>query len=257
MSPVLTPSELLTVHDAQGPPCPIVASGFTELDSLTGGMQPGRVWVVTGTPGQGRTTLLTQLASVLAGGRAQTVHLATPRESPDTVAARLLSLHAKVPLHRVSSKTLTEDELERLDGARAEVQRLSLSLYAEGEDTYVPEVHPERTEPRPTALVIDDADLVSGVAPPLVDAWTHAGLFVLLSLPRQSVMTSPADESDLAPGWARTADVVLEVRHRGLREGRMRPGEAEFSIHRNRRGPLRTLATQYQGHYSRFVEATS
>lgn len=254
---VLTSSGLLAAFDAYRQPSPTVGSGLADLDSLTGGMQPGRVWVVTGAPGQGRTALLTQWAAAVAGQPGQTVHLVTPRESPARVGARLLALHGRLPLHRVASKTLVPAEAERLDEARTQVQRLGLSLYAEGENTYVPEVHPERGEPKPTAIVVDDADLVSGVSPSTVASWAEAGLSVLLSLPRDVVMTSPDDESDLDPAWARAADVVLEVRHRGLRDGHLRPGEADFCIHRNRWGPLRTLSTQYQGHFARFVEATS
>lgn len=173
------------------------------------------------------------------------------------VAARLLALHGRLPLHRVTSKSLAPAEAERLDEATAQIQRLRLRLYAAGEDTYVPEVHPVRGEPKPTAIVIDDADLVSGVSPSTVASWAEAGIFVLLSLPRHVVMTSSGDESDLDPTWARAADVVIEVRHRGLRGGHLRPGEADFSIHRNRWGPVRNLSIQHQGHFSRFVEATS
>lgn len=257
MSSMLTASELLTIVGADRQPQPIVPSGFTKLDSVTGGMQSGRVWVVTGAPGQGMTTLLTQWAAALSGQPGQTVHLVTPREGPTRIGARLLALHGKVPLHGIASGKVQPLEEERLVPARTRVGSLGLRLYAAGEDTYVPEVHPDSGEPKATAIVIDDVDLVSGVSASTVESWRDSGLFVLLSLPRHLVMTNPTDEADLDFAWARAADLILEVRHRGLSGRQVRPGEADFFIHRNRWGPPRILSVQYQGHYSRFLEPTA
>jgi len=168
--------------------------------------------------------------------------------------ARLLSLLGRLPLHRLTAHTLDASHAEVLGRAREHVEGLSLCLYAEGEDTYVPEVHPFRARMKPTAVVIDDADLVCGLTPMAVADYAAKGMFVLISLPRHQIMATSDDEADLDPVWARTADVILEVRHRGLPGGEARPGEADLHVHHNRWGFLRTIPVQYQGHFSRFQQ---
>jgi replicative DNA helicase len=251
---VLKSADLLAACEADRPVDPIVTSGLAGLDSITGGMTPGRVWIVLGVPGQGKTTLLTQWAAAIAAQPQQTVHFVTPREMPSLIGSRLLALHGRLPLQRLTAHALESSSAQQLALARERVEKLSLFLYTRNEEVYVPEVHPFRTKEQPTSLVIDDADLVSGLTPYMVSSYAEAGMFVLLSMPRHLLMTSPDDEADLDPRWARIADTILEVRHRGLPDGDLRPGEADLRVHYNRWGNVRTLPAVYQGHYSRFVE---
>jgi replicative DNA helicase len=231
-------------------------SGFAELDGLTGGMCHGRVWLVVGRPGEGVTTLLVQWAAAMASQPGEHVHLVTGRESPQAVAARLCSLSGLIPLNHLPER-MEEQADERQVRARERVSALSLSLYATGDDSYVPEVHPTRAAARPTVIVIDDADLVSGLTPQRVAQWAREGMFVLLSLPRHHVLPG-GDDWDLDAEWARVADVVLEVQHRHLYEpSKLRPGEADLHLRYNRHGYVRTLAVLHQAHYSRFVEGPS
>lgn len=254
---VLNAEDLIAEMDAARPASSVAPSGFAELDSLTGGMLPGRVWIVLGVPGQGRTTLLIQWAAAIAGQTGQTVHLVTPRESAPVVAARLLSLTGRLPLHRLTNRHLDETHQVGFTEARERVQALSLCLYAKGEDIYVPEVHPMRAAMKPSAVLIDDADLVSGLTPSALALLAAAGLFVVISLPRHHVALGPGDEADLDPAWARAADVILEVRHTGLAAGAERPGEADLHIRKNRWGYVRTLPVLHQAHFSRFVTAAT
>ena len=39
---------------------PLRSTAFSMIDVVTGGFVPGRVWIITGTPGQGRSTLAIQ-----------------------------------------------------------------------------------------------------------------------------------------------------------------------------------------------------
>ncbi|KQZ70791.1 DnaB-like helicase C-terminal domain-containing protein [Nocardioides sp. Root151] len=251
---MLIAEHLLAAYDAERPSAKVAPSGFTELDSLTGGMVPGRVWLLLGVPGEGRTTLMTQWAAAVAGEPGQTVHLVTPREAPWVIVSRLLSLTGLLPLDRLNEGSLDDSHQGKLGRAREKVQALSLCLYAQGEDVYVPEVHPGHAAMKPTAVLIDDADRVAGLTPTSLAAYAAAGLFVLISLPRHHVI---GEDGDLDSTWARVADVVLEVRHRGLPTGDQRPGEADLHIHNNRWGPTRTIPTLYQAHFSRFVDSAS
>jgi replicative DNA helicase len=235
---------------------PVVPSGFPELDQLTGGMSHGRVWLVVGKPGEGVTTLLVQWVAAIARQPGQHVHFVTPRESPQAVGARLYSMFGLMPLNKVPSR-LDEEAEERLTRARDRVEGLSLSLYGMDDDSYVPEIHPTKAATRPSAIVIDDADLVSGVTPAWALQRARDGMFVLVSLPR-SRMLPGGDDWDLDPAWCRAADVVLEIQHRHLYDpAHLRPGEADLHIRYNRHGYVRTLTVLHQAHYSRFVEGPS
>lgn len=237
-------------------PDPVAPSGFVELDQLTGGMARGRVWLVVGRPGEGSTTLIVQWARAIAGRPGEHVQLVTPREFPQAVAARLYSMSGLIPLNRLPTR-LDEQAKERREHARERVSGLSLSLYARGEDHFVPEIHPTRAAARPTAIVIDDADLVSGVTPQMVGQWAQEGLFVLLSMPRSRVLPD-GDDWDVSLEWGRAADVILEIQHRQLYEpSLLRPGGADLHVRYNRHGYVRTLAVQHQAHYARFMEGPS
>jgi replicative DNA helicase len=235
-------------HEAVAP------SGFAELDQLTGGMSHGRVWLVVGRPGEGVTTLLVQWAAAIASQPGEHVHLVTPRESPQAVAARLYAMSGLIPLNRIPAR-LDEEAQERQLLARDRLNDMSLSLYAKGDDSYVPEVHPTRAAVPSTAIVIDDADTVSGVTPQRVGQWAREGMSVLLSMPRHHVLPG-GDDWDLDAGWSRVADVVLEIQHRQLYDpSKLRPGEADLHLRYNRHGYVRSLTVLHQAHYSRFLES--
>lgn len=244
-------ADLLTggeVHEAVAP------SGFAELDQLTGGLSHGRVWLVVGRPGEGVTTLLVQWAAALASHPGEHVHLVTTRESPQAVAARLCSMSGLIPLNRIPARLDQEAEVRQLR-ARERMEALSISLYATGDDSYVPEVHPTRATDRPTSIVIDDADIVSGVTPHRVGQWAREGMFVLLSMPRHHVLPG-GDDWDLDAEWSRVADVVLEIQHRHLYDpSKLRPGEADLHLRYNRHGYVRTVAVQHEAHFARFLES--
>lgn len=241
-------------------PEPVASTGFAVLDLITTGMVPGRVWIVVGKPGEGRTTLLTQWAAAIAGQPDQHVHFVVPREAPHVVAARLHSMHGLIPLGHLTSRRHDDSAQRSVRLARAQerVESLSLSVYAMGDDVYVPEVHPWRAAARPTAIVVDDADMVSGLAVARVHEYAAASMFVLLSLPRDSVMSSVEGSADLDPRWARAADVIVEVEHRGIgTSSEPRPGEADLHVLYNRHGHVRTVPIQHQAHFSRFIDDMS
>lgn len=253
---VLTTSDLLAAYTADCPADPLAATGFAELDALTGGMAPGRVWILVSTPGQGRSTLVTQWAAAIAEGSDRAVQLVTPRDSPSVVAARLLSRVGRVPLSHLTNHQLNVNDDQRLRLVGDRLASLNLHVFPKGDAVFVPEVEAVQLQ-KTAAVFLDDADRISGLTQRWVAARAATGMFILVSMPRHHVLPAPDHEADLDPTWAGVADVVLEIRHRGLPNGAYRPGEAEMHLHYNRFGYTRTISAAHQAHFSRFVESAS
>lgn len=252
---MLITSDLLATYPDQHHSQPLAGTGFTELDVLTGGFVPGRVWLLVAMPGQGRSTLVTQWATAIAAeAGAHTVRLATPRDGTSVVAGRLLSRIGRVPLPYLTDPRFEVIDEGRVSLAHDRLTAMNLSLFAQGEEVFVPEIHPLGSG-EISAVLVDDADRVSGLTPSWVARCAAAGQFVLVSLPRHLVLMTSDRESDLDPTWAGVADAAMEIRTRGLTDGDLRPGEAELTLHYNRWGYLRTLPMEHQAHYSRFIEA--
>jgi replicative DNA helicase len=225
-------------------------TGFTELDDVTGGFEPGQVWIVAGTPGQGRSTLAAQWALLLAGDHGVHTHLVSKRDPTHKVAARLVASAAKVPeLHLWNGRVSAQDGL-KLSHAKQSLAGVPLQIIAPKGisivDTDMDEVA------TPEVLVVDDADLAGGLFPSRVASFAATGLLLVLTLPRSLVVTA----AGVDPGWARVADVIIDIDRPDLLDhASLRPGEADFHLLRNRWGPGRSIAVVYQGHYARFVDA--
>jgi replicative DNA helicase len=119
-----------------------VSTGLPDLDMRTGGFRPGELWVVGGRPAQGKTILGTGFARKVAEHGARLIanremgvgallfSLELPEEQ---VIARLLADIAYRPRNlitfgRILRGELEEQDLERLEEARAHLERLPLAI---------------------------------------------------------------------------------------------------------------------------------
>jgi replicative DNA helicase len=224
--------------------CDALTTGFDRLDQLTAGFQAEQVWLITGTPGQGRSTLMTQWAGQLAVTQGWPTWLLAPRESEAATVARLLASLGKLPLNHLQAGRYEA----RLLAARDRLRRAQMWVRT-GAHVVVPQLV---GAPSPRAIAFDDGDLIAGLTPATVRELAGGGACVLVSLPRHLLVEGPGQWDDLEPAWARVADAIVEVRSNGLPDERL--GEAELSLLKNRRGPLTVAHVAFQGHYARFVE---
>jgi replicative DNA helicase len=226
-------------------------TGFAELDDVTGGFEPGQVWIVVGTPGQGRSTVAVQWASLLAGVHGLDTQLVSKRDPVRKVAARLVASAAKVPeLHLWHDRMSSQDQ-GRIGHAKRTLGAMPLLIVDPSgisiADTDLDEVA------RPEALVVDDAELAGGLFPSRVADLAASWILIVLTLPRDLVLS----DDGVDPAWSRVADVIIDVDRPELRDrASLRPGEADFHLLRNRWGPMRSLGVVYQGHYARFIDGT-
>jgi replicative DNA helicase len=112
---------------AQGRPRGI-ATGFKDLDGLTGGAVAGALWVIAGRSGVGKSVLAVDLARSAAVRQGESTLLVGGSEIPDAVTRRLLAAEARVPLHHMTEGTLSADDWGRLSRRMGEVAESPLVL---------------------------------------------------------------------------------------------------------------------------------
>jgi replicative DNA helicase len=219
-------------------------TGFAGVDEATGGFELGRTWLVTGTPGQGRTTLAAQWAWLLADQHGLETHFISTREPATLIAARVAAAVAKIPQDRLWTGRLSEDDSEKLRRMTPRLEAAPFTVLGPGDLSILDADLAEL--PRPQALVIDDAL----TAPSRVAAFAQEGMVVVLTVPHHRVLS----EGGVDPRWAEVADIIVDINRPDLLDrASLRPGDAELHILRNRWGPTRVEAAAFQGHYARFV----
>lgn len=227
-------------------------TGFTRVDEVTGGFARGQVWIIVGTPGQGRSTLATQWALRLAAQLDMRTDLISLKDPEHRVAVRLLACAGKIPVPHLWTDELNDEDRLRLERAKTVLSAAELRITGPGHISSL-DADPDHDE-LPEALVADDANLGAGVFPARIAAFATAGVLVLLTLRRDQVVGSAGLDAD----WAQVADFIIDIDRPDLLNWHsQRPGEADIRIIRNRWGPQLQTTVGFQGHFARFVEMAS
>lgn len=98
------------------------ATGYTDLDEMTSGLQPGELVIVAARPSMGKTALALNLAEQVAfggspfakAGPATPVGFFSMEMSKQSLAQRMLCARADVDSHRLRTNRLTKEEFQRL-----------------------------------------------------------------------------------------------------------------------------------------------
>ncbi len=91
-----------------------VATGFTDLDRLTGGLQKSDLIVLASRPGVGKTSLAMSIAHYAALKYHNSIAFFSLEMSKDQLAQRLLSMDAGIDQHRLRTGRIEEDEWDRI-----------------------------------------------------------------------------------------------------------------------------------------------
>lgn len=254
-----------------------ISTGFTDLDSATGGHIGGRLTVIASRPGMGRTTLLTDFcrhaaiklqvptaAYTLEESRAHFItriksaegrvprhylHAGTMREEDWTRLARVTPVIAAAPLWIKSPASLTMRQLE--DEVTELVQERGVRLVAvDGIQDIRPEKRSDLREREVGDIVRDLKTLARQLNVPIV-ATSH-----LNRSPEQRWDKKPKLD-DLRESGAITfaADVLIMLHREDAYDLESpRAGEADLILAKHRNGPTATVTVAFQGHYGRFVD---
>jgi replicative DNA helicase len=110
LEPYLEATGPLSVDEQAGQP---IASGFRNLDALLGGLQRSDMIVLAARPSVGKSTLALNLARNAAVNGA-VVGIFSLEMGREQVAMRLLAAEARVDMHRIRTRMVSDDEQARV-----------------------------------------------------------------------------------------------------------------------------------------------
>ncbi len=255
-----------------------VPTGFTDLDSLTKGFQPGQLIVLAGRPAMGKSTVALDFARAAAIGHGLGVALFSLEMSEDEIGMRVLSAEARVALHHLRGGTVTDDDWKRIGRRLPAIGEARLHV----DDSPGLTLADIRTRTRRIAareglnlVVVDYLQLIIATSRrgssrqedvaaisrglKLLAKDLRVPVIALSQLNRGSEMRQDKrpQVSDLRESGAIENDadmVILLHREDAYEEGSPRAGEADLIVGKHRNGPTATITVAFQGHYSRFVD---
>src|SRR5687767_1750841 len=103
-----------------------VPTGFSDLDRLLSGLQPGQLIIVAGRPGLGKSTASMDFARHAAVRADMASAIFSLEMSKTEIVMRLLSAEARVPLHVLRSGQLSDDDWTKLARRMGEISEAPL-----------------------------------------------------------------------------------------------------------------------------------
>ncbi|MEU3862319.1 replicative DNA helicase [Streptomyces sp. NPDC028722] len=259
-------------------PLPGVPTGFSDLDTLLGGLHPGQLIMLAARPAMGTSTLAVDFLRAASIKHGLPSALFTLEADRHEVGMRILSAEARVPLHHMRSGTCTDEDWTRMARRMPDIQAAPLYI----QDGSYADIHDLRAHCRYLAarkdvklIAIDTVQLLTYGTRQLSSRYEEVSeiarclklLAKELRLPILAVSTlnrgpeqrtdKKALLSDLRDSGALedTADVAILLHREDAHEKESpRAGEADLIVAKHRNGPTATITVAFQGHYSRFID---
>ncbi len=256
-----------------------IPTGFTDLDSLTGGLQPGQLVVIAARPAIGKSTLALDIFRSCAIKHGRPAVFFSLEMSEDELMDRLHSAEARVALHHMKSGNMTDDDWARLSRRIPDINAAPLYIDDAAELTLMGICTKARRLKQRGDLgliVVDYLQLMQSgnsrrqenrqqeVADmsrklKLLAKQLQVPVVALSQLNRGSEQRADKKPmlSDLRESGAieQDADVVILLHREDAYEKESpRAGEADLMVVKHRNGPTATITVAFQGHYSRFVD---
>lgn len=252
-----------------------IKTGYADLDDILPGMRPGQLIVVGGRPGLGKTTIGLDIARHVAVRQGVPALFVSLEMSHTEVMHRLIAAEARVDLHRMQTKDLSDDDYVRMAKGVPRIAEGHLAI----DDTPEASLSHIRTRLRgmartaPARLVVVDylqlmapgkaenrqqqvADLSRGLK--LIAREFEVPVMVLAQLNRGSEhrQDKRPQLSDLRESGAieQDADVVLLLHREAAADPESKhAGTVEVIVAKQRQGRTGTVTLGWQGHYGRCV----
>ena len=256
-----------------------VATGFTDLDKMTTGFQPGDLVIVAGRPAMGKTTFamnVAETASISGGLPVAVFSMEMPGEQ---LAMRLISSLGRIDQHHIRTGELTDEDWPRITSSISMLSETKLFI----DDT--PAMSPSEVRARARRIkrehglgliVIDYLQLmqvaggsenrateISEISRGLKALAKELGIPVIaLSQLNRGLEQRPDKRpimSDLRESGAieQDADIILFVyRDEVYNDESPDKGTAEIIIGKQRNGPIGKVRLTFHGKYTRFDNFT-
>ncbi|NLE46804.1 MAG: replicative DNA helicase [Sandaracinaceae bacterium] len=127
----LIPEIFSNLHRAAQSRQPIVGAttGFTKLDAMTAGMNPGDLIIIAGRPGMGKTSFALNIAVNMAMADRKAAAIFSLEMPKEQLALRLLSSEARVDNMRIrTASELSADDWKRLANATGRITDLPIII---------------------------------------------------------------------------------------------------------------------------------
>ncbi len=115
------------LHQSQGQ-LTGVSSGYSDLDKMTAGLQPGDLIVIAGRPSMGKTTLALNIAENAAIGKNVPVAVFSMEMSREQLAFRMISSLGRVDQSHLRTGMFGDEDWARINGAIAQMKTASLYI---------------------------------------------------------------------------------------------------------------------------------
>lgn len=114
-------------HKKRGKPIG-VATGFSDLDRMTGGLKPGQLIIIAARPSMGKSAFATNIAEHACLHDAVPTALFSLEMTGEELMERVLCTQARVKLQRVRDGFMSKDEMSKLGRIVGEIQSAPLYL---------------------------------------------------------------------------------------------------------------------------------
>lgn len=252
------------------------ATGFTDFDMMTSGLQPADLIIVAGRPSMGKTTIAMNMAENIAIKGDKPVAVFSMEMPGDALAMRMMSSLGRIDQHKVRTGKLEDDEWPRLTSAINLLAETKLFI----DDT--PALTPTEVRSRARRLMREHGQLglivldylqlmqspssgdnrvqqISDISRGLKALAKELNVPVIaLSQLNRNLEQRPNKRpvmSDLRESGAieQDADLIVFVyRDEVYNEDSPDKGIAEIIIGKQRNGPLGTVRLTFLGQYTRF-----
>ncbi|MGZ8190932.1 MAG: replicative DNA helicase [Methylococcaceae bacterium] len=252
------------------------ATGFTDFDQMTSGLQPADLIIVAGRPSMGKTTIAMNMAENIAIKGDKPVAVFSMEMPGDSLAMRMMSSLGRIDQHKVRTGKLEDDEWPRLTSAINLLAETKLFI----DDT--PALTPTEVRSRARRLMREHGQLglivldylqlmqspssgenrvqqISDISRGLKALAKELNVpVVALSQLNRNLEQRPNKRpvmSDLRESGAieQDADLIVFVyRDEVYNEDSPDKGIAEIIIGKQRNGPLGTVRLTFLGQYTRF-----
>ena len=252
-------------------------TGFTDLDQLTSGLQPGQLIILAARPAMGKSTLVTNMITNVAAGQRKPAAIFSLEMGQMEIVQRMLSAEAKLDSDRLRTGKLRHDDWPKLSKAMGKLSEAPLFI----DDTPGITMMEIRSKCRRIAqrhglslIVVDYLQLMEshkksdGRVQEVAEF--SRGLKVLAKeigcpvIALSQLSRKPEERTDRRPMLSdlresgaieQDADIVGFIyRDEVYNPDTEAKGEAELIIAKHRAGRLATVRLSFLGHHSRFAD---